>query len=181
MSSDERRLLLLDRDGTLLSWQPSGYVLTWEDVVLAAGAAEAVAVASQHGFVPVLVTNQSCIGQGLTTQAWVDDVNAWLADKVSAAGGGPLLALSCPHVDADGCDCRKPKAGLLRAAARLTDLPLASAWMVGDSRVDFEAARAGGVARYFHVCNEDAPDICAAPGVQGLATIADLPRYVRAS
>jgi D-glycero-D-manno-heptose 1,7-bisphosphate phosphatase len=174
MPMAERRLLLLDREGTVLHAPPDVYVRTWDDVVLAEHAARTIAAAGAKGFVPVLVTNQSCVGRGIVTQDWVDEVNAWLVAQVVASGGPEFLTLSCPHVDADDCDCRKPRTGMLVEAAKRTGLPLASAWYVGDSPVDLAAARAAGVARFFHVCSVADREDCDQGGVTRLPRFADL-------
>ena len=51
----------------------------------------------------------------------------------------------CPHTDADHCECRKPKPGMLLTAADKLSIDLASSYFVGDTRRDLEAARAAGV------------------------------------
>lgn len=45
----------------------------------------------------------------------------------------------CPHTETDGCNCRKPKPGLLLQASKDHNLDLAQCWMVGDSGRDIEA------------------------------------------
>jgi D-glycero-D-manno-heptose 1,7-bisphosphate phosphatase len=52
--------------------------------------------------------------------------------------------LVCPHVDEDGCGCRKPRPGLLEAAARRWGLDLARSFLVGDQWRDIDAGRAVG-------------------------------------
>ncbi len=47
----------------------------------------------------------------------------------------------CPHDDADGCDCRKPKPGLL---LRAPAYDMAASVMIGDRWRDIEAGRAAG-------------------------------------
>ena len=51
----------------------------------------------------------------------------------------------CPHTDRDACDCRKPKAGMLLAAAKKLPIDLSSSYFIGDTYRDIEAARAAGV------------------------------------
>ena len=52
--------------------------------------------------------------------------------------------LVCYHDDADGCECRKPRPGLLLRAAEQHGINLAHSYMVGDRWKDIEAgARAG--------------------------------------
>jgi D-glycero-D-manno-heptose 1,7-bisphosphate phosphatase len=50
----------------------------------------------------------------------------------------------CPHDDADGCGCRKPKPGMLVELAKRWDVDLEGSYMVGDSWRDVEAGRAAG-------------------------------------
>jgi histidinol-phosphate phosphatase family protein len=166
-------LLLLDRDGTVL--RPGRrYVLDWSDVKLQDGAAEAIAAACEVGFAPALVTNQACVNRGLTTTAWVVTVNEWIAERVRAAGGADLSQFVCPHVAEERCGCRKPRSGLLHAAAARLGLPLETAWYVGDSPADFGASREAGVARFLHVCSSAGRDVCAEAGAECLPRFRDL-------
>ena len=48
----------------------------------------------------------------------------------------------CPHGPDEGCDCRKPKPGMLKIIAEHYKVPLAGIWFVGDSLGDLEAAKA---------------------------------------
>ena len=51
----------------------------------------------------------------------------------------------CPHGPADGCDCRKPRPGMIRRAERDLRLDLSRSYLIGDKSVDVDAARAAGV------------------------------------
>jgi D-glycero-D-manno-heptose 1,7-bisphosphate phosphatase len=51
----------------------------------------------------------------------------------------------CPHRDADACACRKPKPGMLLAAAEKLGVDLAASYFVGDTVRDVKAALAAGV------------------------------------
>ncbi len=54
----------------------------------------------------------------------------------------------CPH-EADSCDCRKPKPGLLRqAVADFPDIEPEQSALIGDSLADLEAAQRFGCAAY---------------------------------
>ena len=57
--------------------------------------------------------------------------------------------LACPHDDADACDCRKPKPGMLLEAAERFGLDLAASFTVGDRWRDLEAGRSAGTAVVF--------------------------------
>jgi D-glycero-D-manno-heptose 1,7-bisphosphate phosphatase len=55
----------------------------------------------------------------------------------------------CTHDDADGCECRKPKPGMLLQAAKKWDIDLRRSYMVGDRWRDTEAGRAAGCRTVF--------------------------------
>ncbi len=57
----------------------------------------------------------------------------------------PLDAiLTCFHDDADGCECRKPRPGLLLRAARDLGIDLSLSFMIGDRWRDVEAGKRAG-------------------------------------
>jgi D-glycero-D-manno-heptose 1,7-bisphosphate phosphatase len=76
----------------------------------------------------------------------------------------PLDAIEvCPHRQADDCPCRKPKAGLLIAAAEQFSLDLSASFMVGDRWSDIVAGRSAGcytlfVDRGYDRCTDVRPD-----------------------
>ena len=55
----------------------------------------------------------------------------------------------CPHDDADGCACRKPKPGMLVEAAQRRGIDLAASFMVGDRWRDVEAGVRAGCRTVF--------------------------------
>jgi D-glycero-D-manno-heptose 1,7-bisphosphate phosphatase len=59
---------------------------------------------------------------------------------------------TCFHDDADECDCRKPKPGLLLRAAHDLGIDLTSSFMVGDRWRDVEAGRRAGCRTLFVDC-----------------------------
>lgn len=150
------RLLLLDRDGTLLE-HVKPYILSWVDVRIRRGAVDGVCRAADAGWRPIVVTNQSPLGRGLISENFVLAVNAYLANAVARAGGPDLPVLWCPHLPDDDCLCRKPRRGLLHDAAQRTGHRLVDAVYVGDSAADMSAAYAAGVPRFLHACGGAEP------------------------
>lgn len=93
--------------------------------------------------VPVgVVTNQSGVARGLLDQAQVRRVNERVEQLL-----GPFAAWQvCPHGPDEGCRCRKPRPGMvLAAAAELGVAPSALA-VVGDIGADVQAGQAAGAA-----------------------------------
>lgn len=63
-----------------------------------------------------------------------------LRDAVQQRGGHMGLITYCPHGPDDGCQCRKPKVGLLEQVAEYYQVALDNVWFVGDSLRDLQAA-----------------------------------------
>jgi D-glycero-D-manno-heptose 1,7-bisphosphate phosphatase len=121
-----------------------GHLVDPGQLELLPGVAAALAQVSAAGVPVVVVTNQSVVGRGLLGPRGLAPVHEKLA-RLLAAGGARVDAFAvCPHRPADGCPCRKPKPGLLLAAAAEHRLDLAASVMVGDRPKDLAAARQAG-------------------------------------
>ena len=144
------RAVLLDRDGVLIE---DVHLLTRpEQVVIRAGVPGALRALGEAGFRLVVVSNQPVVARGLASEADVRAVHARMESLLQSAGAPPLDGIYfCPHhpnatlpayrVD---CDCRKPKPGLFRRAAKELELDLGASFAVGDRITDIIAgARAG--------------------------------------
>jgi D-glycero-D-manno-heptose 1,7-bisphosphate phosphatase len=139
------RVVFLDRDGVIDKAPPLGeWVLRWEEFEFADGALAALRRLRERGFTVVVVTNQSCVGRGLVTRDVVDDINSRMCESVAAAGGEISGVYCCPHTEADGCACRKPKPGLIDRAARELSLSPDRAFLIGDTERDIGAGAARG-------------------------------------
>jgi histidinol-phosphate phosphatase family protein len=94
-----------------------------------------------------VVTNQAGVKRRRFTLAQVEAAIANLDRQL----GGILTAWQiCPHDDADGCECRKPKGGMITELASVHGVDLAASAMVGDQEVDAQAARAAGVGQFIY-------------------------------
>ncbi|RJO70193.1 MAG: HAD family hydrolase [Myxococcales bacterium] len=144
------RAAFIDRDGVLnVKAPPHDYIKTPAVLQLPPGAAEAVARLNAAGVLAIVVTNQRGVARGLMTAADVEAVHAELRRRLSAAGARLDAIYVCPHDDADGCDCRKPKPGLIRRGMSEFGLSAENCLLVGDSASDVEAARAAGIGAIF--------------------------------
>jgi len=133
------RAVLLDRDGTLVVDVP--YNGDPARVRLMPGAVEAVARLRAAGVAVGVVTNQSGIARGLLTRDQADRVNAEVGRLLDI----PLeMFFVCPHAPDEGCACRKPRAGLVLAAAAALGVHPTACAVVGDIGADVGAALAAG-------------------------------------
>lgn len=135
--------IFFDRDGTLI--EERNYLSDPSGVALIVGAAEAVRLARAHGYLAVVLTNQSGVGRGYFTLDDVRRVNDRMLALLAAAGAHVDGIYVCPHAPEDGCGCRKPRTGLVEQAARELDIDLPRSWMIGDKAADVELARNAGM------------------------------------
>lgn len=153
------RAVFLDRDGVLNANIDRGgkpvAPTTLEDFKILPGVPDATRRLKAAGFLLVVVTNQPDLATGKNTPAVIEAMHNRLRREL-------LLddIRICPHVDADGCDCRKPKPGLLLEAAKLHGIDLNSSFIVGDRWRDVEAGRKAGCLTIFVDCGyeQDGPN-----------------------
>jgi D-glycero-D-manno-heptose 1,7-bisphosphate phosphatase len=154
-----RQAAFLDRDGVLnVAPQINGLPTspaTVADMQVLPGVDEACARLKAAGFLLVMVTNQPDIANGKTRRSEVDAINEALRGRL-----GLDAVYMCPHNDRDNCECRKPRPGLLLAAARRWNIDLMRSYMIGDRWRDVEAGRAAGCRTVFvdHGYRERRPD-----------------------
>lgn len=147
----QKTALFLDRDGILNTtevrdgkpYAPRRYT----DFQIIPAAIALVTSFKQAGYYIVVVTNQPDVGNGFTAKTEVEQMHAQLMSAM------PLdLIKVCYHSQKKGCACRKPKPGMLQAAAAELDLDLANSIMVGDRGSDIAAGRAVGCFTIFLQC-----------------------------
>jgi D-glycero-D-manno-heptose 1,7-bisphosphate phosphatase len=137
------RAVFLDRDGVLNQvtvregkpYSPD----TLAELVIPADAADALAQLRNRGFRLVMVTNQPDISRGRVSREEVARMHRYLCSRL------PIDAVEvCEHDDADHCDCRKPKPGMLLRAAARDRIVLSESFMIGDRWRDIEAGHRAG-------------------------------------
>lgn len=131
-------LVLFDRDGTLVRDYPyNGDPALVKPVP---GAREAVDALRARGVKVGVVSNQSGVARGIITREQVDACMARLEELL-----GPFDTLQvCPHGPDDGCTCRKPAPGMVKAACAELGVDPARCVVIGDIGADVEAAEAAG-------------------------------------
>lgn len=140
-----RKIVLLDRDGTIHERAPRGeYISKWEDVVLLPEAVEGLGKLAAEGFQFLVISNQAGIGRGILTEDEVNALNNSIQSYFSSIGIDILAFYICPHHWDDNCKCRKPLPGLFYKCASDYDLKLENVLYIGDDPRDCEAADAAG-------------------------------------
>jgi D-glycero-D-manno-heptose 1,7-bisphosphate phosphatase len=138
-----RRAVFLDRDGVInrvalcrgIPHPPASV----HDLEILPGVPQALITLRAQGYALVVVTNQPDVARRTASVESVASIHAHLEETLEIDA-----ILACLHDDADACDCRKPKPGLLLQAADAFGIDLPSSFMVGDRWRDMEAGRQAG-------------------------------------
>lgn len=137
------RAVFLDRDGVINAavvrggrpYPPASVGETYilEDVP------QALTMLRAAGFRMAVITNQPDVARGTQSRDEVEAINAFLKLQL------PLDHFEvCYHDEADSCDCRKPKPGLIYRSALALGVDVTKGFVVGDRWRDIEAGRSAG-------------------------------------
>ena len=132
-------LIVLDRDG-VINRESRDFVKSADEWQPLPGSIEAIGRLSRAGYTIAVASNQSGLARGLFDAPALEAIHAKLHMLVAEAGGTVDSIVYCPHGPDDGCNCRKPRPGLLQQLARHYKVELTGVPVVGDSLRDLEAA-----------------------------------------
>ena len=133
----------MDRDGVISKDRPD-YITSWKEFEFIPRSLEAIKALSENGFAPIVITNQSAVHRGLITRNSLEEIHEKMNDAITSHGGRIETIYVCPHTPEDGCNCRKPKPGLILQAQKDYHLDLSRIPMIGDDKKDIVAAREAG-------------------------------------
>ena len=135
-----RKLLFLDRDGTLIAEPPDRQVDRLDKLKLQSGVVHALKRLRDAGYELVMVSNQDGLGTDLYPRADFETVQAFLLELFAGQGIRFEAVRICPHTTAEACDCRKPRVGLLLDYLRDTGWDRDASAVVGDRDTDMHLA-----------------------------------------
>ena len=137
------RAVFVDRDGTMI--EDVGYLDRLERLKLFPYTVDAVRVLNRAGFKVIVVTSQNGVAQGVLTEEFLGEAHAHLSKLFETAGAKIDGFYYCPHSThavveryRTDCECRKPKPGMILAAARDHALDISRSFVVGDRWRDIE-------------------------------------------
>ncbi len=140
-----RPAIILDRDGVLNEKAPrANYVRNWGEFKWLPGAKESLCLLKEAGFRVIIVSNQAGINRKAMTEDDLFDIHRTMVKEVENAGGRIDAIYYCPHDWDEGCECRKPKPGMLFQAQHDFNLDLSRTLFIGDDERDGQAAEAAG-------------------------------------
>ncbi len=136
-----KRLIILDRDG-VINKDSDAFIKSPEEFVPLPGSLEAIARLNAAGFRVAVATNQSGIARGLFDLQALEAMHHKLEKLLAEVGGHIDGIFYCPHAPDAGCDCRKPRPGLLQQIGRKFETELTGVPVIGDSLRDLQSAKA---------------------------------------
>lgn len=140
--------IFLDRDGiinvtNIINRKPVA-IYNASQLVFVDGIVELVRYFCDLGFLIFCITNQPDISRGKLSEKNVLEINEKIMKEL------PIKKIYvCPHDDADKCECRKPKTGMLMEAKREYYIDMKSSWVIGDRWSDIECGKSAGCKTIF--------------------------------
>ena len=135
-----RRILFLDRDGTLNEEPPDEQVDSLEKIRLMPGVVPALLELKRAGFGFVMVTNQDGLGTPSLPREKFERAHRFLLELFASQGIEFDAVFICPHFKREDCACRKPKLGMVQQYLEAHPIDTARSYMIGDRDTDLEFA-----------------------------------------
>ncbi|MEW6008941.1 MAG: HAD-IIIA family hydrolase [Candidatus Omnitrophota bacterium] len=115
--ANRKKVIFLDRDGVINKFPGKyKYITTWKLFKFIPGSIEAIKRLTHAGFILFVISNQAGVTKRLYSKATLNLISKKMLERIKKAGGKIKKVLYCIHLDEDGCDCRKPKIGMIRRA-----------------------------------------------------------------
>ena len=152
-----KKILFIDRDGTLVREPPDQQVDRLEKVELMDGVIPALLRLTQEGYRLVMVSNQDGLGTANYPQQAFETVQTFILKLFASQGICFDDILVCPHSAEMGCNCRKPAVGLLTAYLHSMAWDRQRSLVIGDRETDLLLAANLGIAG-FKVAETDHQD-----------------------
>lgn len=152
-----QRIAFVDRDGTIIAEPEDFQIDAFDKLDFVPGAIGGLKALQDHGFTLVLVSNQDALGTDAFPRADFDGPHALMHRVLQSEGICFADERICAHHPDDGCDCRKPRVGLLRDYLARDDWSREFSVVIGDRATDLELAKNLGV-RGVRIGDTDTPD-----------------------
>ena len=140
-----KKILFIDRDGTLIEEPDDCQVDSLSKVALLPGVIPALLRLIDSGYRLVMVSNQDGLGTAAFPEQDFARCQQWLLQLLESQGIAFDEVFICPHTPGDACDCRKPRSGLLTRYLAETPLDLPRCAVIGDRETDLQLAANIGV------------------------------------
>ncbi len=141
----KRRILFLDRDGTLIVEPEDQQIDSLEKLELIPGVIPALLRLQTAGYELVMVSNQDGLGTDAFPTKDFERPQRKLLEILETQG----ITFSAVHIDShfehDDAPTRKPGIGMVLDYLKSGELDLGDSWVIGDRETDLELARNMGI------------------------------------
>ena len=137
------RAIFLDRDG-VINQERKDYVKKLDEFIILDKTSDAINIIKNHGFLVIIITNQSPINRKLLSVETLNKIHEKLQSYLERYDTSFDGVYFCPHTPSENCECRKPKPGLILQAVIDFQIDLSESYMIGNSETDIHAARNAG-------------------------------------
>ena len=148
MNTNKRRILFIDRDGTLITEPPDEQIDSLEKLELVPGVIPALLKLADAGYEFVIVSNQD----GLGTEAYPTEdfeiPQQKMLDIFSSQGIEFSAILIDEHFEHENSPNRKPGIGMVLDYLKSGELDLQDSWVIGDRETDLELADNMGIGGF---------------------------------
>jgi D,D-heptose 1,7-bisphosphate phosphatase len=138
--------IFLDRDGTIIA--DRNYLRDISGLEFLPETFNGLKTLAKTGLPLFIFTNQAGVAHGYFTEETLYQIHIHMIARLWEAGIKIRGVYYCPHhpnaeIEAYryDCNCRKPKPGLLKMAARNEQLNLADSYVIGDKLIDITAGK----------------------------------------
>jgi len=145
MNPGKRRILFLDRDGTLIIEPEDFQIDSLEKLELVEGVIPALLQLKAAGYEFVIVSNQDGLGTPLNPLEDFQPPHDKMLSLFSSQGIQFAAEHIDPHFESDGSPDRKPGIGMLLDYLKSGELDLDDSWVIGDRLTDLQLAENLGI------------------------------------
>ncbi|RCW64540.1 D-glycero-alpha-D-manno-heptose-1,7-bisphosphate 7-phosphatase [Saliterribacillus persicus] len=135
------KVAFFDRDGTIIEDYPDHEWTSIMHPVFIDGAINTLKEVISKGYKVIIVTNQYIINEGYITLEQYHNISDQIIRELKIHDIDVLDVFYCPHAKNEGCQCMKPRNGMIQQAIeKYPNIKLKESFMIGDSAVDIELA-----------------------------------------
>jgi imidazoleglycerol-phosphate dehydratase/histidinol-phosphatase len=142
---NKRRILFLDRDGTLILEPEDQQIDSLEKLELVENVIPALLELKQAGYEFVIVSNQDGLGTASNPVENFQPPHDKMLALFSSQGISFAAEHIDPHFEADASPNRKPNIGMVLEYLKSGELNLEDSWVIGDRQTDLQLAENMGI------------------------------------
>ena len=145
MNTGKRRILFIDRDGTLIAEPSDEQIDSLEKLELLPGVIPALLRLAAAGYEFVIVSNQDGLGTDAFPQQDFEIPQRKMLDLFASQGIRFSAVHVDPHFEHEGAPTRKPGIGMVLDYLKSGELDLRDSWVIGDRETDLQLAANMGI------------------------------------